>query len=55
MAHSNQTIHDLFDALRMQFVVLPMFEDVEPSVLDAEEANETRLDDFSNTNQEAAA
>jgi hypothetical protein len=55
MAHSNQTIHNMFDALQNRFGAFLEFEDVPASVLDAEKANEPRFDDFSNMAQEAAA
>jgi len=55
MAHSNQTIHDVLDALQIRFGAFPVFEDVESSVLDAEKANDAQLDQILSMAREAAA
>ena len=44
MAHSKQSIHDMFDALQQRFGPFAQFEDVSASVVDAEKANEVQLD-----------
>ena len=55
MAHSNLTIHNMFDALQNRFGAFQEFEDVPASVLDAEIADEVRLDDLPIIVQEAVA
>ena len=55
MVHSNLTIHNMFDALQSRFGAFQEFEDVSASVLDAEIADETRLDDLPVIVQEAVA
>ena len=55
MARSDQTIHDMFDALQKQFGAFPMFEDVPTVVLDAEEASEAHLGIPPTIDQNAAA
>jgi hypothetical protein len=55
MAHSNQTIHDMFDALQNRFGAFLEFEDVPASVLNAEIANEARFDNLPKIVQEAVA
>jgi ribosomal protein S8 len=55
MAHSNQTIHDMFNALQNRFGAFLEFEDVPASVLNAEIASEARFDDLTNIAQEAVA
>ena len=54
MAHSNQTIHNMFDALQKRFGTFPKFEDVPALVLDAEKAREKHLDAHPMINQKAA-
>jgi hypothetical protein len=55
MAHSNQTIHDMFDVLQKRFGAFREFEDVPASVLDAEKASEARFDELAKIMHEAAA
>ena len=55
MVHSNLTIHNMFDALQSRFGAFQEFEDVSASVLDAEIADEARLDDLPIVAQEVVA
>ena len=54
MAHSNQTIFDMFDTLQKRFSPFSKFEDVSALVLDAEKASEAHLDAHSLIDQKAA-
>jgi hypothetical protein len=54
MAHSNQTIHDMFDTLQIRFGAFPMFQNVSTLVLDAEKASEMHLDVHPMINWDAA-
>jgi hypothetical protein len=55
MAHYNQTIHDMFNALQNSFCAFLEFEDVPASVLEAEKVNETWFVNISNMDEQVAA
>ena len=55
MARSDQTIHDILDALQERFGGFPMFQDVSTVVLDAEKAAEVHLGIPPTIDQNAAA
>ena len=55
MALSNQTIHNLLDALQSEFGAFQQFEDVPASVLEAENADQPQFIDLPNFMKDVAA